>query len=365
MTASKKLNPKTPDQIALADKMRDAVAKRYTPWKDRKHKPKRRHKSFDEAIRDSQRISNVRKDDVIFGRGRAYQNHPGNRRMRAIVRKYKARYDSIHRSRKREIVEAAYSEITQDGARFLHKSREEITFAVVDMHVSLQKVRNTLGAKVSMVGDEEDASSLPLTETTSFEATAKAKSVVDSANSDKQQKQGLPQSLLTALFPSVQPQQQGLPQSLPSAALLPCQQSHVPLLPLSHGNVLPSLHGPEMVASSSARTPHPMMNSNESIATRIAGLMERRRHFETLGMAGAAGGLMMNHHSPLSLGPRIAGPLGCLGAGYPTPSSSSSSSSSTSSSVLPASLASAPSSSLQEMLLYEQQYLSARRALMM
>ena len=144
MTASGKLTPSTTDPAALADKMRDAVAKRYTPWKDRKHKPKRRHKSFNEAIRNSQRVPNVRNDDVIFGRGRVDQNHPGNKRMMAIVRKYKPRYDSIHRSRKREIVEAAYSEITQDGARFLHKSRDELTFAEVDLNVSLQKVRNTL-----------------------------------------------------------------------------------------------------------------------------------------------------------------------------------------------------------------------------
>ena len=160
--------------------------------------------------------------------------------MRAIVRKYKPRYDSIHRSRKREIVEAAYSEITQDGARFLHKSREELTFAVVDLNVSLQKVRNTLGVKLaSTAGDVDDARSLSLPETASYrKATTEARADVDFANTDaatknvatsgEQRQYSLPQSLPSALLAC---QQHGLPTSLPPA-LFPCPQ-HQQVLPQS------------------------------------------------------------------------------------------------------------------------------------
>ena len=65
MIASAKLTPSATNSTALADKMRDAVAKRYTPWNDRKHKPKRRHKSFDEAIRNSSESIIGRFNEVV------------------------------------------------------------------------------------------------------------------------------------------------------------------------------------------------------------------------------------------------------------------------------------------------------------
>ena len=161
--------------------MRDAVAKLYTPWKDRKHKPKRRHKNFDESIGNAERISDARPDDVLFGRGRAYQNHPGNKRMRAIVFKYKPEYDKVHRSRKRDVVEAAYSEITELGARFLYKARdEEDSYAIVNMPTALQKVRNTLGAKLS-AKDQANLQRELMEHNASLEAAKRAKKQAPSA----------------------------------------------------------------------------------------------------------------------------------------------------------------------------------------
>jgi len=108
----------------------------------------RNRKRFDEAISpNAERSCDIRSTDVIFGRGKCYQEHPGNRRMRAIIRQYKEQYSAISRSKKRDLVEALYSEITQDGARFLHKSAGEDTFVVVDIPIALEKVRNTLRCK--------------------------------------------------------------------------------------------------------------------------------------------------------------------------------------------------------------------------
>lgn len=110
----------------------------------------RNRKRFDEAISpNAERLCDIHSTDVLFGRGKCYQEHPGNRRMRAIIRQYKEQYSTIPRSKKRDLVEALYSEITQDGARFLHKSSGEDTFVVVDIPIALQKVRNTLRCKKS------------------------------------------------------------------------------------------------------------------------------------------------------------------------------------------------------------------------
>lgn len=124
----------------------------------------RNRQRFDEAISpNAERVCNVRSTDVIFGRGKCYQEHPGNRRMRAIIRHYKEQYNTTPRSKKRDLAEALYSEITQDGARFLHKSAgEEDTFVVADIPIALQKVRNALRCKksfgtTSAVSDDFDS----------------------------------------------------------------------------------------------------------------------------------------------------------------------------------------------------------------
>ena len=54
---------------------------------------------------NAERVAALCKDDIILGRGKNIQDHPGNRRMRTIINKYKHRYQSIQRSEKRELVE--------------------------------------------------------------------------------------------------------------------------------------------------------------------------------------------------------------------------------------------------------------------
>eukprot|EP00980_Cylindrotheca_fusiformis_P029620 scaffold23625_cov137-Cylindrotheca_fusiformis.AAC.5 len=100
---------------------------------------------FEDAIDpDAERVREINKNDIVFGRGRGYQNHPGNLRMRKIIEKFKTRYHSLKRQQKREMVEAVYKEIVEDGARFLKKVEGEEAWVKVDVPVALQKVSHTL-----------------------------------------------------------------------------------------------------------------------------------------------------------------------------------------------------------------------------
>lgn len=109
---------------------------------------------FEDAIDpNSERVDKLRKTDILFGRGKGFQNHPGNKRMREIIDKYKNQYHSLKRSEKREMVENVYKEITLNGARFLKKLSDENAFVMVDEPVALQKVSHTLRCRK---GTEKD-----------------------------------------------------------------------------------------------------------------------------------------------------------------------------------------------------------------
>jgi hypothetical protein len=99
---------------------------------------------------NAERVQTARKNDIIFGRGIGLQRHPGNQRMREIVDRYKEQYQSVERARKRDVVEAAYNEIVEGGARFLARLPDEDTFFVVDISTALLKVSNTLRCKKSL-----------------------------------------------------------------------------------------------------------------------------------------------------------------------------------------------------------------------
>jgi len=106
-------------------------------------------------------------NDVLFGRGKRFQNHPGNLRMRKIIRKYKKIYMAQKgQHRKRLVVENAYNEIVCGGARFVKQSEEKNQWVEVMMHEALEKVAHTIRYKPRNVkegsksneDDEEDSS---------------------------------------------------------------------------------------------------------------------------------------------------------------------------------------------------------------
>eukprot|EP00980_Cylindrotheca_fusiformis_P000073 scaffold19_cov114-Cylindrotheca_fusiformis.AAC.20 len=107
---------------------------------------------FQDAIDpNAEVVTAVGKCDILLGRGRHYQDHDGNKRMRAVVDKYKEQYHAVRRSKKRGLVEAVYREIIHGGARFLKKMTRSNTdgdvFVVVDDEIAIQKVNNALRCK--------------------------------------------------------------------------------------------------------------------------------------------------------------------------------------------------------------------------
>jgi hypothetical protein len=100
---------------------------------------------FEDAIDpNAERVFKVHNQDIVFGRGKGFQNHPGNQRMREIIHKYKAGYRSLKRTKKRELVQSIYDELTEGGARFLKKLDDNGIWVKVDTPIALQKVSHTL-----------------------------------------------------------------------------------------------------------------------------------------------------------------------------------------------------------------------------
>mmetsp|Transcript_28523 Transcript_28523/g.69129 ORF Transcript_28523/g.69129 Transcript_28523/m.69129 type:complete len:366 (+) Transcript_28523:1-1098(+) len=135
-------NPEKEESLsakASADqKSRADIAARYAALRNHRIR-------FEDAIDpNAERVKTLHKNDVIFGRGRGYQNHPGNLRMRTIIEKYKNVYHSLRREGKRNMVEKVYQEIIENGARFLKKLDGEDDWVNVDVPIALQKVSHTL-----------------------------------------------------------------------------------------------------------------------------------------------------------------------------------------------------------------------------
>jgi len=107
------------------------------------------------------RVKIPESSDILFGRGRGFQEHPGNQNMLRIISKCKKSYKSQKRSEKRDFVEAVYDEITKDGSRFLKKLEGENCWVEVSIPISLEKVSHTLRGKRK----GEDESLLPDSDT--------------------------------------------------------------------------------------------------------------------------------------------------------------------------------------------------------
>jgi len=93
---------------------------------------------------NAERVDKPSKLDIIFGRGKTLQDHPGNQRMRKITNKYKHIYHSLQRSQKRNLVENVYKEIVTNGARFLAKTPIGTHYLLVDVEIALQKISSSL-----------------------------------------------------------------------------------------------------------------------------------------------------------------------------------------------------------------------------
>jgi hypothetical protein len=115
---------------------------------------------FEDAIDpNAERVDKLRKNDIIFGRGKGRQNHPGNERMREIIDEYKVRYHTLKRAEKRQMAENVYKEIGEGGARFLKKVDGENAWVMVDAPIAIQKVSHTLRCRKNAEKYQADSAS--------------------------------------------------------------------------------------------------------------------------------------------------------------------------------------------------------------
>ena len=89
-------------------------------------------------------VLNPHSKDILFGRGRKYQNHPGNQRMRELMAGYKSKYQSLRRFRKHDLVKELYEKLTEEGVRFLKKIEGQDAWLEVEAYIALQKVCHAL-----------------------------------------------------------------------------------------------------------------------------------------------------------------------------------------------------------------------------
>jgi hypothetical protein len=83
-------------------------------------------------------------NDILFGRGKPFQNHPGNRKMLQLIDRYKQQYSESPRDRKRPIVEEIIGLLSQDGGRFLKRYNEDVNstwWVEVSNQIAFDKVR--------------------------------------------------------------------------------------------------------------------------------------------------------------------------------------------------------------------------------
>ncbi|CAJ1969728.1 unnamed protein product [Cylindrotheca closterium] len=103
----------------------------------------------EESEKDAEgRIRKPSNPDILLGRGKPFQNHPGNQRMLRIVDEHKERYLSEKRDKKRAIVEEVLDIIQRHGARFLKRIDHGEYWREVESSVSFEKVSHALRSKV-------------------------------------------------------------------------------------------------------------------------------------------------------------------------------------------------------------------------
>jgi hypothetical protein len=118
----------------------------------------RNHKiKFAEAVDpNAERVRTPLKNDVLFGRGRGLQSHPGNKRLREIAKLYRSQYPSLPRRGKRLLVEKVYNELIKGGARFLIKvDHLDDAWVKVDVPLAHQKVMHTLRCTKHLIKKNE------------------------------------------------------------------------------------------------------------------------------------------------------------------------------------------------------------------
>ena len=88
--------------------------------------------------------------DVLFGRGKPFQNHNGNRKMLGLIDQYKRQYNESPRDQKRPIVEEIIGILSNDGGRFLRRYNEDVNstwWTEVPRQVAFDKVSHAFRSR--------------------------------------------------------------------------------------------------------------------------------------------------------------------------------------------------------------------------
>ncbi|CAJ1969186.1 unnamed protein product [Cylindrotheca closterium] len=91
-------------------------------------------------------------NNVLFGRGKRFTYHPGNKRMRRILDKYRSQYFGASCAEKRKLIKKAYGEIIEGGVKFLKPAGREDEWVEVDVELAIQKVGHSLRCRRSFKG---------------------------------------------------------------------------------------------------------------------------------------------------------------------------------------------------------------------
>lgn len=83
--------------------------------------------------------------DILCGRGKAYANHPGNRKFKGIIESNLPKYKNASRRIERSIVLAAVvDEVVDSGSRFLKKNKVTGEWTILDTDQCHEKVGHAL-----------------------------------------------------------------------------------------------------------------------------------------------------------------------------------------------------------------------------
>jgi len=87
--------------------------------------------------------------DVLLGRGKSYQAHPGNINFLAIVDRFRSQYEGGGKAEKRRIVDQVNSIIISQGGRFLRIADSGDDWDLMSESEAFRKIRNAFRTKAS------------------------------------------------------------------------------------------------------------------------------------------------------------------------------------------------------------------------
>jgi hypothetical protein len=97
--------------------------------------------------RNDNRIDVPTTVDVLLGRGKPFQSHPGNQRMLRIIDEHRTRYLQADRSDKHDIIVEIIGAIRGSGGRFLRRVDYEHYWIEVSQSIAYRKVGHAFRSK--------------------------------------------------------------------------------------------------------------------------------------------------------------------------------------------------------------------------